>query len=294
MSLSSFEDRMRSAWIRGYASAEWGSMQQEVGSLLIDSHASGGESFGHSRGMVDETAFYERARILTMRGMSTLPAREEVERRHGAWMLGLLLLLFLGREDVPIRRAVRGVPARAVAVARRHGYTVADAARAYAVAREDPAARAVVRGAPTRALAQAEAETRRAWNLGIAASVVAPAAVGATAAAEERADVQVIWTIREVMDARTRGNPSGIYRDDGYHWQVNGYAHTMDEIVRQGLVPPCGVNCRASLRPMSDRTARRIGLLRSDGSVDFAAIRQYNEERQRYIDAGLYPDPGYR
>jgi hypothetical protein len=95
------------------------------------------------------------------------------------------------------------------------------------------------------------------------------------------------------MDSRTRGNPTGIYRDDGFHWQVDGYIATMEDIVRQDCVPPCGHNCRAQLVPVPWSRAERLGLV-SGGTVDWSALRDYNAARQTYIDKGLYPDPGFR
>jgi hypothetical protein len=293
VSVVDLERRARAAWIKGYRSGDWDTASQSLGRALIDAHAAGGDAFLDGGSLVDETAFFERARLLTMRGMASAPLREDVERSHGAWMLALLLLLFVGRgrDSIPIRREVRGVPSRAVAVARRHGYTAEEAAQAYAIARDDQAARALVRGDAAAVVREVGTEARRAWNLGVAATAISLRPSGVDAAGRA---VPVLWRIVEVMDARTRGNPQGIYRHDGFHWQVNGYANTMDEIVRQGLIPPCGVNCRATLRPVSADAARRAGLVREDGTVDHAAVREANGERQRYIDLGLYPDRGFR
>lgn len=102
-----------------------------------------------------------------------------------------------------------------------------------------------------------------------------------------------LWEIREIMDRRTRGNPNGDF-PEGSHWQVNGYISTMEEIVRQDCVPPCGWNCRAALVPVGFERARRLGLLRDDDRIDWEALRLYNQTRQPYIDNGLYPDRGFR
>jgi len=103
-----------------------------------------------------------------------------------------------------------------------------------------------------------------------------------------------LFQIDEIRDRRTRGNPSGLYPDGGVHWQMDGYVGTLQDIERQGLRPPNGYNCRAGLRPIGIEEAAAMGLLRSSGAVDPAAVRRFNGDRQRYIDAGLYPDPGFK
>jgi len=100
--------------------------------------------------------------------------------------------------------------------------------------------------------------------------------------------------IDEIRDSRTRGNPAGEYPDGGYHWQMDGYVGTLADIERSGLRPPNGYNCRAGLRPLGREEAASRGLLRPDGSVDPAAVRRSNGDRQRIIDSGLYPDPGFK
>jgi hypothetical protein len=100
--------------------------------------------------------------------------------------------------------------------------------------------------------------------------------------------------IDEIRDRRTRGNPQGEYPDGGFHWQMDGYIGTLHDIERQGLRPPNGYNCRAGLRPIGREEAGAMGLLRSSGAVDPAAVRRYNGQRVAIIDAGLYPDPGFK
>ena len=105
--------------------------------------------------------------------------------------------------------------------------------------------------------------------------------------------------IVETKDRRTRGAPGGVYGrkggpNPGYHWQMDGYINTVDEIRRLDLVPPNGYNCRGALRAVLPSEARRLGLFDDEGQIDHQALRRYNGDRQRIVDAGLYPDPGFR
>jgi hypothetical protein len=104
----------------------------------------------------------------------------------------------------------------------------------------------------------------------------------------------------EIHDSRTRGAPGGVYRgkgksrNPGSHWQMDGYIATAADFKRQGLVPPNGFNCRGALIPVTFDEARSMGLVRKDESLDRAALARYNAARQRIIDRGLYPDPGFK
>jgi hypothetical protein len=293
--LEALERKARSLWLQGLRDGKWESMSDEVGRVLIDSYDAGAHEYLDGGALVDETAFFERARLRMMRGVEKVePLRETVVSRYGDDMTAILFLLFFDEQD-DLRPVVRGVPARIAERARHRDVSLSDARRAFEIITSDVSARLLVRAMPVRTALEIEGEVRRAWNIGVADSAVAdgmadPSRSPLLPAPEPRR----LWEIREIMDERTRGNPRGIYRDDGFHWQVNGYVNTIEEIIRQGCVPPCGVNCRARLQPVPAAEARRRGMVRADGSVDFDSIRDYNGSRQRYIDAGLYPDRGYR
>lgn len=104
----------------------------------------------------------------------------------------------------------------------------------------------------------------------------------------------------EIHDSRTRGAPGGVYRpkgksrNPGSHWQMDGYIATAADFKRQGLVPPNGFNCRGALMPVTFDEARAMRLVSKDGSLDRAALARYNAARQRIIDRGDYPDPGFK
>lgn len=89
--------------------------------------------------------------------------------------------------------------------------------------------------------------------------------------------------IDEIQDRRSRET----------HADMDGYINTMEEIDRQGLRPPNGHNCRATLRPVSIARARRLGLVDEEGVPIPAAIDRHNGDRQRLIDRGEYPDEGF-
>jgi hypothetical protein len=101
-----------------------------------------------------------------------------------------------------------------------------------------------------------------------------------------------VWRVVERMDEVTRGNPSGRYPEPHRHWQFSGYVNTIDELVRQRLVPPNGHNCRATLEPIYLSDATREGLV-VGGVVSPQRIRELNGGRQTLVDSGLYPDRGY-
>lgn len=295
------ERSMSLAWRRGLRTAGWEAMERDVAASLLESYNRGrGLYLPESTDMSDLTRFFESARAMTHRAVVENSARrEKIADYYGFPTLEVLFLLFFDEDDEGAFRPLeRGVPASVARRARRAGVDAGTARRAHEIVTRDPDARRLVRTDPMRSEAVALDEARRALNLGIASSAVGEAR-NAAAAAEGGAPAWFeprypLWEIREVMDERTRGNPRGIYADDGFHWQVNGYVNTMAEIVRQGCVPPCGRNCRARLAPVSWAEAERLGLVNADGSLDFAAVRAYNGERQGYIDRGQYPDPRFR
>jgi len=104
----------------------------------------------------------------------------------------------------------------------------------------------------------------------------------------------------EIHDSRTRGAPGGVYRpkgkskNPGSHWQMDGYIATAADMRSQGLVPPNGFNCRGSLEPVTFDEAKSMGFIRKDETLDRAALARYNATRQRIIDRGDYPDPGFK
>lgn len=106
--------------------------------------------------------------------------------------------------------------------------------------------------------------------------------------------------LNEIHDSRTRGAPGGVYkrkgasRNPGRHWQMDGYIETAARFRELGLVPPNGFNCRGSLEPVTFDEAREMGFVRADESLDRKALARYNAARQRIIDRGEYPDPGFK
>ncbi len=301
------EKSMSSAWRRGLRSGLWTEMESAVAASLLEAYGRGrGLFLPESNDMGDMTAFFERARAMVHRvAVESEGRRNRVSDLYGGMMLEAIYLLFFDEDDPAAWRPIaRGVPASVAARARRAGVTMETARTAHEIVTGDADARVLVRTLPSRSENVALDEVRRAVNMGIVSSALGemPAATGGGSAADaagvgaapaEYEPRYPLWEISEMMDERTRGNPSGIYRDDGFHWQVNGYVNTMAEIVRQGCVPPCGKNCRAVLRPVSWRKAERLGLVSGSG-IDYAALRAYNGARQGYIDRGQYPDRGFR
>jgi len=90
--------------------------------------------------------------------------------------------------------------------------------------------------------------------------------------------------ITEILDDRTRPT----------HEAMSGYINTPDEINRLDLRPPNGYNCRGGLESMTWDDAEDLGLLDDNGELDHNAIRRINGPRQAMVDAGEYPDPGFR
>jgi hypothetical protein len=104
----------------------------------------------------------------------------------------------------------------------------------------------------------------------------------------------------EVHDRRTRGAPGGVYKakgqsaNPGKHWQMDGYIETAERIRQQGLTPPNGYNCRGGLLAVTFEEAESKGFVKKDGTLDRGALDRYNAARQRIIDRGEYPDPGFK
>jgi hypothetical protein len=290
---------MDRAWKRGLSSRNWTVMRSSVLRALEGSFIIGSTKFIPEQvSSFDVGMFRQRADEMVARAATTFSQKySEVDRNHGADMTAILYLLFFDEDDDVMRRVARGVPAR---IARRSAYfdiPMASARRAQEIVSSDDAARDLVSTFPTRSSLVAQTEARRAMNLGIADSAVMEGrsllpSMDPTRPATREVSYP-LWEIREIMDRRTRGNPAGDF-PDGSHWQVNGYINTIEEIVRQDLIPPCGWNCRASLFPVTFSKATRLGLTDEDGNVLAERIAEYNSARQPYIDRGLYPDPGFR
>jgi SPP1 gp7 family putative phage head morphogenesis protein len=77
------------------------------------------------------------------------------------------------------------------------------------------------------------------------------------------------------------------------HKAMDGYVGTMADFDRMGIAPPCGFNCRCSLIPVPTAMAIERGWMRPNGSLDYAAIKRHNGNRQRVVDARQIPDPGF-
>lgn len=290
---------MDRAWKRGLSSRNWTVMRSSVQRALEGSFIIGSTKFIPEQvSSFDMDVFRRRADEMIQRAASTYAQKQSVvERSHGPDMAAVLYLLFFDEDDDVMRRVRRGVPAR---IARRAAYfdiPMAAARRAQEIVSQDSDARDLVSVFPTRSSLAAQTEARRAMNLGIADSAVMEGRTLVPTMDPTRPAVREVsyplWEIREIMDRRTRGNPNGDF-PEGSHWQVNGYVNTIEEIVRQDLVPPCGWNCRAALVPVTFTRAERLGLTDENGNPLPDRIAEYNSTRQPYIDRGLYPDPGFR
>lgn len=112
-------------------------------------------------------------------------------------------------------------------------------------------------------------------------------------AAENRAAVPVC-VIDEIHDRRNRD-----YLTKGPHWIMDGFAAPTDDAIWQRITPPNGWNCRAVLRFVTaDEAVRRGWAVRGgDGEsviVDAAAMRRQFARQWALIEAGEYPDPGFK
>lgn len=77
------------------------------------------------------------------------------------------------------------------------------------------------------------------------------------------------------------------------HRAMDGFVATVEQIDAMGIPAPLGFNCRCAWSPMSLATAVRRGFCDEDGTVDYEAIRRHNGARQRLVDTGQVPDPGF-
>jgi hypothetical protein len=298
--LKQVDAMMDRAWKRGLSSRNWTVMRSSVQRVLEGSFIIGNTKYVPEQfSSFDVGVFRQRADEMIQRAALAFSQKySEVDRRHGSDMTAALYLLFFDEDDDVTRRVIkRGVPAR---IARRAAYfdiPMAAARRAQEIVSTDDSARDLVASFPSRSSLAAQTEARRALNLGIADSAVMEGRSSIPSMNPTKPFTREVsyplWEIREIMDRRTRGNPHGDF-PEGSHWQVNGYVNTMEEIIRQDLVPPCGWNCRAALVPVSFGKAERLGLIDAGGDPIPEKIAEYNSARQPYIDNGLYPDPGFR
>ncbi len=292
------EGMMDRVWMRGLSSRLWRRMGVEVGKALVDSHQRGASMYMTVPNVrADLDAFRRRGmEMATVAEAETGRRYGNVAAIHGDELTAILYLLFFDADPANVRPVRRGIPA---AISRRAAFNdipMAAARRAFEVITEDDVARDLALSFPSRSRLAARTEVRRALNVGIADAAISEGRDPSVADPMRpfvREVTYPLWEIREIMDRRTRGNPNGDF-PEGSHWQVNGYISTMEEIVRQDCVPPCGWNCRAALVPVGFERARRLGLLRDDDRIDWEALRLYNQTRQPYIDNGLYPDRGFR
>ena len=306
--MESVERSTASAWRRGLRSAiissaqgvntegEWEHLTYSTARVLLSAYKTGRSAYFRDEYTPDQIPFFDTARRMADKARQASEKRIDLLRRsYDDELTAILFLLFFDGDDRAYQRVARGIPAVVARNAQVAGIPRSTAREAQEIVSNSPEIIEAMRTFPRRSLLAAQDDARRSMNLGIASSAMDDGSVvtATTSKMTERSEFP-LWEIREVMDYVTRGNPTGRYRDDGFHWQVNGYISTMQEIVRQGCVPPCGVNCRASLAPVSWSRAERLGLVNQAGIVDFPAIRSYNESRQTYIDMGLYPDAGYR
>ena len=109
----------------------------------------------------------------------------------------------------------------------------------------------------------------------------------------EAREVAPLMFLSNPRDRRSRGNPTGLYPDQGFHFQMHGYVNTADEFIRLGIVPPNGHNCRCGIRPVTTFEAFRLGITDRDGNLLPDGLTKHNGVRQNVIDRGDYPDRGW-
>ncbi len=107
-------------------------------------------------------------------------------------------------------------------------------------------------------------------------------------------DVMPLVMLNEIRDRRTRGNPSGLYPNGGFHWQMDGFVGTMVQFRELGIIPPNGHLCRAGIRGVTSGEALANGWVDERGQIDRLAIANHNGARLAIIQRGQYPDPGFR
>lgn len=101
------------------------------------------------------------------------------------------------------------------------------------------------------------------------------------------------YRLVEVKDLRTRGNPRGLYPHPHKHWQMTGFVAAASDPIWNFIWPPNGYNCRATVEPLFAADLQRMGLWFND-APDVAKMRRMFARQWAVIEAGEYPDPGFR
>jgi hypothetical protein len=109
----------------------------------------------------------------------------------------------------------------------------------------------------------------------------------------DHADRIPLTELVEIQDLRTRGNPSGLYPDEGPHYQMHGFVAPTSDPVWNVITPPNGYNCRGTTRGIGWPEARRRGWADGD-TLNLDALTRDMAKRRAKIDRGEYPDSGFR
>lgn len=88
---------------------------------------------------------------------------------------------------------------------------------------------------------------------------------------------------RATKDKRTRDT----------HKAMDGYVATTEMIDAMGIATPAGFQCRCSWSPVPIATAVSRRWCDKDGNPNLDQIQAHNAQRQRLIDSGQFPDPGF-
>lgn len=85
----------------------------------------------------------------------------------------------------------------------------------------------------------------------------------------------------------------GDHRTRPTHEAMDGYIGTVEDYQRQKLGPPGSWNCRCGRIPVPIAKAIDAGWANPDGTLNRDRIDAHNGARQRLIDSGQFPDPGF-
>ena len=77
------------------------------------------------------------------------------------------------------------------------------------------------------------------------------------------------------------------------HRAMDGYIATVEQIDAQGIPAPLGFNCRCAWSPVPLAEAVKRGWCDENGKPNYTAISVHNGARQRLIESGQVPDPGF-
>ena len=109
------------------------------------------------------------------------------------------------------------------------------------------------------------------------------AANAAAYRSQEVKDIAPLIMLTELDDDRSRP----------HHAAMDGYINTAEYFDAKDLHPPNGYNCRGGTEIVCWDEAEGRGLLDGNAELDWAAIKRRNGSKQRLIDSGEYPDPGF-